>query len=187
MNRMMFRPTANSLEDRGSIPGWIISKTQKGYLMTACWPLTIISYVSRFKWSNRLKRLGPSPTSLCRSYLLHTHNIRMCEIDMGNLKKWKILRLLSSGTIFFITFELKGFSTWGERDTIFLCWLLLHRQLSNKPTRGARSARKSSGLAQLWKSTFFFRGGNSTNCFFSNLSPRFRCVTLPKYNWSQFL
>ncbi len=32
-----------------------------------------------------------------------------------------------------------------------------------------------------WKSTFFFRGGNSTNCFFSNLSPRFRCVTSPKY------
>ena len=27
-------------------------------------------------------------------------------------------------------FEFKGFSTWGERDTIFLCWLLLHRQLS---------------------------------------------------------
>ena len=25
------------------------------------------------------------------------------------------------------------------RDTIFLCWLLLHRQLSTQPTRGARS------------------------------------------------
>ena len=24
----------------------------------------------------------------------------------------------------------KGFSTWKERDAIFLCWLLLHRQLS---------------------------------------------------------
>ena len=38
-------------------------------------------------------------------------------------------------------FEFKGFSTWGERDTIFLCWLLLHRQLSIQPTRGARSAQ----------------------------------------------
>ena len=38
-------------------------------------------------------------------------------------------------------FEFKGFSTWGERDTIFLCWLLLHRQLSTQPTRGARSAQ----------------------------------------------
>ena len=31
--------------------------------------------------------------------------------------------------------------TWGERDTIFLCWLLLHRQLSIQRTRGARSAQ----------------------------------------------
>ena len=38
-------------------------------------------------------------------------------------------------------FEFKGFSTWGERDTIFLCWLLLHRQLSTQPMRGARSAQ----------------------------------------------
>ena len=28
-----------------------------------------------------------------------------------------------------------------ERDTIFLCWLLLHRQLSTQTTRGARSAQ----------------------------------------------
>ena len=35
----------------------------------------------------------------------------------------------------------KGFSTWEERDTIFLCWLLLHRQLSTQPTRGARTAQ----------------------------------------------
>ena len=48
---------------------------------------------------------------------------------------------IGSGTKLFITFELKGFSTWGERDTIFLCWLLLQRQLSNQPTRGARSTQ----------------------------------------------
>ena len=65
-------------------------------------------------------------------------------------------------------FEFKGFSTWGERDTIFLCWLLLNRQLSTQPTRGA-----------LWISTLSFRGRNSTHCFFSNLNPRFRCVTSP--------
>ena len=28
-----------------------------------------------------------------------------------------------------------------ETHTIFLCWLLLHRQLSTQPTRGARSAQ----------------------------------------------
>ena len=38
-------------------------------------------------------------------------------------------------------FQFKGFSTWGERDTIFLCRLLLHRQLATQPTRGARSAQ----------------------------------------------
>ena len=48
---------------------------------------------------------------------------------------------IGSGTKLFITFELKGFSTWGGRDTIFLCWLLLHRQFSTQPTRGTRSAQ----------------------------------------------
>ena len=38
-------------------------------------------------------------------------------------------------------FEFKGYSTWGKRDTIFLCWLLLHRQLSTQPTCSARSAQ----------------------------------------------
>ena len=78
-------------------------------------------------------------------------------------------------------FEFKVFSTWGKRNTIFLCWLLSHRQLSTQPTRGARSAQNSSGLAQLWKSTLSFGGRNSTNLLFSNpqiFSPRFRCVTL---------
>ena len=73
----------------------------------------------------------------------------------------------------FITCEFKGFSTWGERDTIFLRWLLLHRQLSTQPTRGAR--RTQSRLASPSSER------NSTNCFFSNLSPRFPCVTSPKY------
>ena len=76
-------------------------------------------------------------------------------------------------------FEFKGFSTWGERDTIFLCWLLWHRQLSTQPTCGARSAqiRLASPSSE---SRLSFGGRNSTHCFFSNpriLSPRFRCVT----------
>ena len=42
----------------------------------------------------------------------------------------------------FITYELKVFRH-AERDThtIFLCWLLLHRQLTTQPTCGARSAQ----------------------------------------------
>ena len=43
-------------------------------------------------------------------------------------------------------FEFKGFSTWGERDTIFLYWLVLHRQLSTQPTHGARSAQSRLAL-----------------------------------------
>ena len=47
-----------------------------------------------------------------------------------------------SGTKLFITFELKVIQhEERERDTIFLCWLLLHRQLSTQPTRDARSAQ----------------------------------------------
>ena len=64
-----------------------------------------------------------------------------------------------------------------ERETqIFLCWLLLHHQLSTQPMRGACSTQ-SSGLAQVWISTLLFRGRNSTHCFFSNLSPHFQCMT----------
>ena len=60
----------------------------------------------------------------------------MCEIDIGNPKYHDI----GSGTKLYYLW-VKGYSTWGERDTIFLCWLLLHRQLSIQPTRGARSAQ----------------------------------------------
>ena len=35
----------------------------------------------------------------------------------------------------------KGYSTRGERDIMFLCWLFLHRQLSTQPTHGARSTQ----------------------------------------------
>ena len=61
-------------------------------------------------------------------------------MDIGN-PQYNSLRLFSSGTKLFVTFEFKGFSTWGDRDTIFLCWLLLYRQLSTQPMRGARSAQ----------------------------------------------
>ena len=69
--------------------------------------------------------------------------IRMCEIDIENPRNSLWLSSLNwfRYETFIHLFESKGFSTWGERDTIFLCWLLLHRQLSTQPTRGARSAQ----------------------------------------------
>ena len=60
----------------------------------------------------------------------------MCEIDIGNLKTRNIYEI-GSGTKHYYLW-VKGYSTRGERDTIFICWLLLHRQLSTQPTRGAR-------------------------------------------------
>ena len=71
------------------------------------------------------------------------------------------------------------FSTWGEKDTIFLCWLLLHRQLSTQPTRDARSAQSRLASPRSESQPSSFGGRNSTNCFFSNLSPRSRCMTSP--------
>ena len=88
---------------------------------------------------------------------------------------------IGSGTKLFITFELKGFSTWGERHTLSFCADCFYIVSSQPNQRAAPVAHKVVCLAQLCKSTFFFRSRNSTNCFFSNLSQRFWWVTSPKY------
>ena len=85
---------------------------------------------------------------------------------------------------FIYLFEFKGFSTWGERDTIFRCWLLLHPQLSTQPTRGARSAqiRLASPSSECWLSRS--EAGTQLTDFSQIpqiLSPRFRCVMSLKY------
>ena len=59
---------ANGLGDRGSIPGRVIPKTLKWYLISPCLTLINIRYVSRAKWSNHQKGLAPSPTPQCSSY-----------------------------------------------------------------------------------------------------------------------
>ena len=66
--------------------------------------------------------------------------IRKWETDIRNLKTRHSRNWFRYETFIYL-FEFKGFSTWGERDTFFLCWLLLHRQLSTQPTRGTRSAQ----------------------------------------------
>ena len=63
-----------------------------------------------------------------------------------------------------------------ERDTIFLCRLLLHRQLSMQPTCGARSAqnRLASPSSESQPSS------SQAHCFSEIpqiLSPRFQCMT----------
>ena len=110
------------------------------------------------------------------------------EMYIGNPKYTTFTKLVQVRN--FITFEFKGFSTWGERDTIFLCWLLLHRQLSTQPTSGARSAQIR--LASPSSECRLSRSETGTQLTpFSQilkiLRPRFRCVTSLTSLWSQFL
>ena len=54
--------------DLGSIPGRVITKTQKGYLMAPCITLSIIRCRSLVKWCNLGEGVAPSPTPWCCSY-----------------------------------------------------------------------------------------------------------------------
>ena len=83
----------------------------------------------------------------------------------------------NSTKIFIHLFEFKGFSTWGKRET-----QSFYADFSICPHHVRHPAANYwSSLGELRKSTFFLRGKNSTHCFFSNLSPRSRCMTSPKY------
>ena len=94
-------------------------------------------------------------------------------IDNIGIPKHKKTRLLSLGTKLFITFfELKGFSTWGER----IHNISMMTFPSASPTTTLRDTYRKASVSKR-KSTFSFRRQNSTNWLFSNLSPRFRCVT----------
>ena len=82
----------------------------------------------------------------------------------------------------------KGNSTWGERDTIFLWWLLLHRQLSTQPTQGARSAQfhRASPSSECQLS----RAETGTQLLFSNTKnpqPTLLVHDVTHIPWSQFL
>ena len=93
---------------------------------------------------------------------------------------------IGSGTKLYYLW-VKGYSIWGERDTIFLCWLRTAqpthcaRQLSIQPTLGARSAQSrlasSSSKSRLSRS----EAGTQLTAFSQIpkiLSPHFRCMTL---------
>ena len=66
----------NGAGDRGSIPGRVIPKTPKWYLMPPCLTLSI----RRAKWSNLRNGVVPSPTFQCSSYW--KGNLRV-TIDYG--------------------------------------------------------------------------------------------------------
>ena len=83
----------------------------------------------------------------------------MCEIDIGYPKYTTFTKLVQVWN--FITFELKVIRH-EKRDTIFLCWLLLHLP---QTTCGTPSSNYWSGLGGPRKSTFPFGRRNSTHCF----------------------
>ena len=64
----MVRVFVNGPGDLGSIPGRVMPKTQKWYLMLSCLTLSNIRYISRVKWSNPSRGGAPSPTPRCSSY-----------------------------------------------------------------------------------------------------------------------
>ena len=64
----MVRVFATGPGELGSIPGRVMLKTQKWYLMLFCLTFSIIRYGSRVKWSNQGNGVERSPTSWCNSY-----------------------------------------------------------------------------------------------------------------------
>ena len=97
---MVVKVFANGPGDLGSIPGRVISKTQKCYLMPPCLTLSIIRYGSRVKWNNAGKGVAPSPTPWCRSYrkgsLWVTHNYRRQLYLLYNYGKHILIFLLEN-------------------------------------------------------------------------------------------
>ena len=65
---LISRVFSNGLGNWGSIPGCVIPKTQKWYLMPPCLTLSIIRKGSRVKRSNPGNGVMRSPTPRCGSY-----------------------------------------------------------------------------------------------------------------------
>ena len=98
---MRVKMFANGPGDLGSMPGRVIPKIQKWYLMPPCLTLSIIRYVSRVKWSNLRKAVAPSPTPWCNSY--RKGSLRV-TLDKGSLQvtldKGRQLYFYKSGSCF---------------------------------------------------------------------------------------
>ena len=100
-------------------------------------------------------------------YVKCTSNVHYSYIDNTGIPK-NTWRLLSSGTKLFITFELKDFSIYGERYHLsMLTFPSAPPHITCAPAtrpRWANESQPSSSEAKF-------------DCLFSNLSPRFWCVT----------
>ena len=101
------RVFANVPGDRGSIPGRVIPKTLKWYLIPPCLTLSIRRYVSRVKWSNQGKGVAPSLTPRCSSYWI------------GNLRVALnySCQLYFTTSVFFLHFFSNSFAAFTDKDT----------------------------------------------------------------------
>ena len=107
----------------------------------------------------------------------NVHNFHNTHIDsIGIPKHKKHLRLLSSGTKLFITFELKGFSTEGERHNLsILAFPSAPRHVRHLPQG------HHPGFGKPRKSTVFSRGRTQLTDF-SQISAHNPPCTLPVHN-----
>ena len=80
---LMSRVFANGPGDRGSIPGWVIPKTQNG-----TWCHLSLWYRSRVKWSNSGNGVAPSPTPWCSSYWKGSLWVTLDYVHQLYLLKW---------------------------------------------------------------------------------------------------
>ena len=78
--------------------------------------------------------------------------IKRSQRNPKNTKPWRLSWYRYET---FITFSKLRFSTRGERDTILLCWLFVHRQLSthwfNQRACAHPAVHKHTGVAQVRK------------------------------------
>ena len=97
----MVRVFANGPGDWCWIPGRVIPKTQKWYLMPPCLTLSTVRYRSRIKWSNPENGVASSSTLRCCSYwkesYLVAHYSGRQLIDIVYWKQTKYLTTLHFG------------------------------------------------------------------------------------------
>ena len=115
------RVFASGPGDLGSIPGRVMPKTQKWYLMPPCLTLSNIRYGSRVKWSNPGKGVPPFPTPWCSSY--RKRSLRV-TLDYG---RQLYLLIYIYIYIFIYFFFLKGI--WINKRIFFIWNVFIFKML----------------------------------------------------------
>ena len=138
---------ANGPGDQGSVPGRVIPKTQKWYLMPPCLTLSFIRYKPRVMWINSGKEVAPLPMTRCSSYwkeslrvTLVLHYNRSGSISTVHFFSSKSSRRLFSTfwffvlsyLFFFVDVEWLQFSNFMSRFDFYLLVTFNHYSLRPK-------------------------------------------------------